>query len=306
MTPGLDRLLWQYDYGRAGRYSVERELRGELRRMSDARSATDAHRGIVDARRPGVLASRDVALHETHLHLDAANFRAALRRLRACEALTAEAEAIVAAAGAIDAASREVQAIEARLATETLRKLPAVASLAQLVGVARARTAAGHHGEAVAIARTCVRLAAPLLVRRSLSRDEELDLERRITALVALCDETRPFAPPADADPARDASLAALRSIAAETAPLALRLLTEIEIRLQPRSRFLLHWRQKIAAGAATQTAADALRALVVERSWDGAVDYEWRVAVATHTKRLTEAASRAASASANLDQMLA
>jgi hypothetical protein len=307
VTPaGLEKLLWRHDYGRVGRARLELELNDALRRASDARAAAERHRAVVERQQPGLFAARDASLRAARVAIDAGHYREAANQLCRCDELAATMSDLASAHADVERATAVLADLGSRVATAVLRQLPAIASLVAVVSTARAHMAAARYREASHIANICVRAATPLVATRTSTSEEHADVSARTSALETLCAATQPFAPPHETDPVADGAVSALRNLlAGGSVTLTLRLLTELEISLGGRMRFLRHCRRKAAAGALTARASDALRALVREHSWDGAIEHEWQQAMLSHADLLTSHARRIVSAAASLDAAL-
>jgi hypothetical protein len=77
--------------------------------------------------------------------------------------------------------------------------------------------------------------------------------------------------------------------------------LSELEVHLAGRRRFYLYWQRQSLGSAAAAGAVETLRALVRERSWDGAVDACWHLSIANHGGALEQQRARADEAAAQI-----
>lgn len=286
----LEHLLWRYEYGRLAEGALDLEMRDALRVLLDGRAVQASPRDAGP-----LLAARDGAIREASLAIDTRRWRDAVREIRRGENAL---EAIAACIAAQPDVERSFQSIDAllRLAmTPYLRQLPAVASLVQLAGSMTSSMQNAEFRRASDLAGLVSRMAAPLLER---SASSIANLDQRIAAATDVCDATRLVAHNGEPDPVYDGSLDRIRTLVDQHhAPLAARLLTETEIALLGRRRFRLHFRDRLR-----RNDVSALKALVAQHSWHGAVDSDSHEALARQAVTLAAHAKRAASAAANLD----
>lgn len=273
----LDHLLWRYEYGRLPAAQLELELREELRRLLEASAAQGNPVSMQRWSAQELLAARDEALRAASLSLPSRQYHETLRQLRKAD------EALAAVSGAVEAGRRIDRAVEAltlicELADRpSLRRMPAISSLAQLNDTISLCMFNGRYGQASDVAALCEQIAAALTDRRPPTAGEQADLGARIAALRELCELTRPFAGEEEQDPDADGSLDQLHRLLGEDyTALAGRLLAELEVALAARRRFRHHFLRTM-----DDAARQALRLMVRERSWDGAVDHDCQIAIA-------------------------
>lgn len=276
-APQLDRLLWRYEYGRLPAAQLELELREELRRLLDASAAQGDPDSVRRWSAQELLAARDEALRAASLLLPARQYHETLRQLRKADEALAAVHGAVEAGQRIDRAVDVLNAIHDLADKPSLRRMPSISSLAGLHDTISLCMFNGRYGQASDVAALCENIAATLTARRAPTAEEWSDAAARLAALCELCAATRPFAGEEDQDPDADGSLDRLQQLwRADYTALAGRLLAELEVALAARSRFRHHFLRTID-DAATQ----ALRLMVRERSWDGAVDHDCQIAIA-------------------------
>ena len=278
----LDHLLWRYEYGRLPAVQLETELEDELRRLLDASAAQGNPLSVQRWSAQELLAARDEALRVASLSLPLRQYHETLRQLRKAD------EAVAAVSGAVEAGQRVDRAVEAltsihRLADRpSLKRMPAISSLAQLNDTISLCMFNGRYGQAANVAALCEKIAATLTARCQPTVEERADATTRIAALRELCELTRPFANEEEQDPDADGSLAQLLQLLQEDyTALAGRLLAEMEVALAARRRFCHHFLRTI-----DEAATQSLRLMVRERSWDGAVDHDCQIAIALQSGR--------------------
>lgn len=300
MTRSIERLVWRHEYGKLAVELLDIEMRDALDRLGQASlELTEEHASAIRLWDAALLHRFSDAYRAAMDAVATLRYRQALRRMHECERTLDAMRELLAAVKATDAAEEAALALHELAAVPRLQHLPAVASTAQIVDLARQTIIEGHRPRAVAIARTCSRMALRLLEKREPNSGERAAFEEACLDIEALCHATRAFAP-GSGDPAADGSLEQVAGLLAEGyAHLASRLLTELQIDLSGRRRFLRLYERKEAA--ALQFGPDEeVRAAIDERSWDGAVDYYWGVSVAGHAgviemqKRRIEAATAA------------
>lgn len=272
----LDHLLWRYEYGRLPAAQLELELREEFGRLLDASAAQGDPPSVRRWSAQELLAARDEALRAASLSLPSRQYHETLRQLRKAD------EALAAVRGAVEAGQRIDRAVEALNAicelagSPSLRRMPAISSLTALNDTIALCMFNGRYGQASDAAALCENIAATLTVRRAPTAEEQADTAARIAALRELCAATRAFAGEDEQDPDADGSLDRLQQLLLEDyTSLAGRLLAELEVALAARRRFRHHFLRTID-DATTQ----ALRVMVRERSWDGAVDHDCQIAI--------------------------
>ena len=289
----LDRLLWRWEFGSVAPEMLALELRERLQRLRDE-SIGERDSATVRLWDATLISSYDDAFHTAARLLDRARWRLALKEIHRCERLITSMRALIEAAADVDRAAAVMEQVHELAATAVLRRLPAVASLAQTVDQARQCIAEGRSTQASQLAGICLRLGRALQERRPVASGESADLQNRIGNLRELCVATRPFADGTDDEPAHDGTLSALQSLFAhQYSLLGTRLLSELEVRLAGRRRFLLHIKRRRLDGSAPMS-VEEMRALVRERSWDGAVDHHWHQSIASYAGVLQEQFRRA------------
>jgi hypothetical protein len=297
----LESMLWRYEYGRLHSARLELELRDEVQRLLDARAVQGSPFSATRWQATGFLIERDEALRAATAAVDTHRFRDALREIRRCSDALAEVDDFIDASASVDAAEQSVQTIDELAAADTLRRLPAVASLRQLVETMSFRMMEGRYRSAISLAALCKRMIAPLLLRRPLNDDEHAEAEARLADIMEVYEATSAVAADGEPDPRRDGSFDRIIDLLRENCTnLVMRLLIELEIGLASRRRFHLHFRQTL-----TPDETAALKALVAASSWDAAIDHHALQIMVREGATLALHAERAASAAANLDAVL-
>jgi hypothetical protein len=273
----LDHLLWRYEYGRLPAAQLEVELREELRKLLDASAAQGDPHTVRRWSAQDLLAARDEALRAASLSLPSRQYHETLRQLRKA------GEALAAVHGAVEAGQRIDRAVDALNTIHdltdksSLRRMPAISSLAGLHDTMSLCMFNGRYAQASDVAALCENVAVTLTTRRVATAEERADVAARIAALRELCAATRPFAAAEEQDPDLDGSLDRLQQLLHEAyTVLAGRLLAELEVALAARRRFRHHFLRTI-----DEAATQELRLMVRERSWDGAVDHDCQIAIA-------------------------
>jgi hypothetical protein len=303
-TP-LDRLLWRYEYGRLAPELFEIELRGSIDWLGE--SALDLYENAPAVRlwNSDLLASRSAAFQAAVHAIDTQHYRDAVRRIHDCERLTTTMRDLLDAVEAADRAEAGITALHELAAAPRLRRLPVVASLAQMVDLARQQIIEERFVRAAGIARICIRIAAPL-GEPQLDAPQPDALLERLRAAEDLCDGARPFTPSVDDDPTTDGTFAALRRLIEDRyICLALRLLAEFEIQLGPRRRFMLLHERTARDAAVLFGPPEEVRAAIRDRSWDGAVDHYWHLSLAAHADAISKQRQRTGAAAAAIDTAL-
>lgn len=272
----IDHLLWRYEYGRLPAAQLERELQEEMRRLLDASAAQGNPSSMQRWSAQQLLAARDEALRAASLSLPSRQYHETLRQLRKAD------EALAAVSGAVEAGQRtdrvvEVVTLTCELADRpSLKRMPAISSLAQLNDTISLCMHNGRYGQASDLAALGEQIAAALTARRPPTAEEQADAAARIASLRELCALTRPFAGEEEYDPDADGSLDQLHRLLSEDyTALAGRLLAELEVALTARKRFRHYFLRTM-----DESARQALRQMVRERSWDGAVDHDCQIAI--------------------------
>jgi len=283
----IDRLLWRCEFGSMAPEIVTLELRDRLQRLRDG--SIDLHGSpIVRLWNEALIAEYDAAVHSAVRMLDVGDRRAAVQQIHRCERAIDAMRGLVRAHENIERATAAMEQIDAMAATPQLRRLPTVASLAQIVDVAKLCIIEGKYGQASHVAEVCARIAGSLS-RRSAGRDLSPDTRERISTVRELCISTRPFSDDSENDAIRNSTLSTLQSLfAGGYAMLASRLLSELEVQMSGRRRFLHHVQRRPLASE------EEIRAVVRERSWDGAVDHYLNLSIARYAGTLAELSYRA------------
>lgn len=297
----LDRLFWRVRYETYGPERFEGDLRNTLAELADEALPLLERASTIRLWNDSLLGAYADALSRARRTTDLRQFPEAVRHLQQARRLLAAMAQLLAAADELERVSAAVEALDTLASTARLRRLPAVASLAQIVDAAKLAILDMRFFQAAHIGAVCGRMAAPLLERRPVDAAARRALGERIEAIAALSVTTRPFAPPDDEDSVEDGSVAVLKSLLrGDRSALAARLVAELEIDLAGRRRFLLQYeRQRLGND-------DDVRAVVRERRWDGAVDYYWHQSIATHGGAVERQRARAAAAAAELDAAIA
>jgi len=278
----LEHLLWRYEYGRLPAAQLELELREELRRLLDASTAQGDPQSVRRWSAQELLAARDESLRAASLSLPSRQYQEMLRQLRKADEALVAVRSAVEAGQRIDRAVDALSSIHALADRPSLKRMPAISSLAQLNDTISLCMFNGRYNQASDLAAVCENIGATLTARRAPTAEERADAAARIAALRELCAATRPFAGKEEQDPDADGSLDRLLQLLNEDCTaLAGRLLAELEVALAARRRFRHHFLRTID-DAATQ----ALRLMVREHSWDGAVDHDCQVAIELQSGR--------------------
>jgi hypothetical protein len=306
MDRQLDRLLWRCEFGGAAPEMLALEMRDRLQRLRDD-SVDVRDSQTVRLWDDALLVEYDGAFHGAARLLDLGKPRPALKQIHGCEQVIASMRALVQASNDADAAAAAMEQIHDLAGTGRLRSLPSVASLAQIVDLVRQGISERRYTQASHMARICVRLAEALRERRLIPVEERAAFEQRIDTIRDLCAATEPFVDAVNDEPTRDGTLAALRSLfVRQYVVLGSRLLSELEVQFAGRRRFLLYVQRTQLGGTAAFAAADEVRTLVRERSWDGAVDHYWHLSIASHAGAIEQQRRRAEAADAALTLAIA
>lgn len=278
----LDHLLWRYEYGRLPAAQLEVELQEELQRLLVASAAQGNPISIQRWSAQELLATRDEALTAASLSLPSRQYHETLRQLRKADEALAAVGGAVEAGQRIDRTAEALSSIQALADSPSLKRMPAISSLAQLNDTISLCMFNGRYGQASDVAALCGKIAATLTAQRRPSAEEQADAVARIEALRELCELTRPFAGEEEQDPDTDGSLDRLHRLLSENyTALAGRLLAELEVALAARRRFRHHFLRTM-----DEAATQALRLLVRERSWDGAVDHDCQIGISLRSGR--------------------
>lgn len=206
----------------------------------------------------------------------------AVRHIGECERTLAEMRSLLCAVEAADRAESVLERLHELVPHARLRCLPAVISLGQLVQAARESILSHQYLQAAAIAGYASQLTEALLTPGCRPDDD------RMEEVEQLCEKTATFAPPSEESPA--GALVFLRSLmGGEYGTLASRLLTELEIDLAGRRRFL-EWLSR------NHVPVDEARQAVSDYSWDGAIDHYHQRALAHLPPVITEQLARLSS----------
>lgn len=294
MTRHLERLLSRWEYGKLAPELLEIELRAVLHAAGDAALELQPQTATIRLWNPELLSARTDRLRDADRSINMLDFRQAVRLIRQCETVLTSTRELLHAVAAADEAEASATRVHDLAAVPRLRKLPAVASLAQITDISRQYIIERDYLRASFIAEVCARLAASLCEQQPCTGD---GLNDRLIALENLCTATHPVAEPED-DPLGDHSIATLRELRDDGyGRLAERLLTELEVQTAGRRRFLLHCGQ-IAD-------PDEARVLVRNLTWDGAVDYYWQRSVSGYAVAAEQQRLRLAEITAGLDAAL-
>lgn len=296
----LERLLWRYEYGRLSTAHLELETVDAVRSLTDARAAQGVPAALERWSAHTLRATLDAAIAAASTAATSRRFREAIQHIRSAEMALVRIEELMTAADAATAAERSVAEITELAQTPTLQRLPAVLSAVQLVEQIALGMFGAAYGKALALAQLCTRFASALTERRAGTREEQRSYGQRLAVAGELCTATACAASETDVDPMQDGSLERLAWLFDRgNAAMATRLLTQLEIQLAGRRRFRLHFRD------INSDNAPRLRELVRQRTWDGAVDYDWQQAMLAYGALLQANAERAESAAANLTTAL-
>lgn len=290
----IDRLLWRCEFGNAVPEVVTLELRDRMQWLRDVSidlRASTAVRLWNDA----LLAEYDAAFQSAARTLDLGTLRAAVQQIHRCERAITAMHELTEAHEKVERAAAAMEQIDAMAATPQLRRLPAVASLAQIVDIAKQCIVERRYTQASHVAETCTRLAESLSRKSPGDADSHAAIGQRISTVRELCISTRPFSDDSDQDATRNGTLSTLHSLfAGGYAVLAARLLSELEVQMSGRRRFLHHVQRKRFGSVNAVASDEELRALIRDRSWDGAVDYYRNLSIARHAGTLAEQSRRA------------
>lgn len=285
---GLMRLLWRYEYGRFAPELFEIELRAMLETVSDEGADLHTQKPTVRLWAPDLLRSREEAFAAASRAIAALRYREAVRHIVRCRRVIAEMHELLRALEDCDRAESAATAVHDLAGVIRLRRLPSVASLAQVVDLARQHIVGQDFKQASGIAGVCTRLAEALLEQRG-NRASAEDASVRIEQLEHLCIATQPFLTPPRDDPASDGTFPVLRHLLrGGYSRLGRRLLAELEIQLGGRRRFLLLYERNGADTATVFGSKDAIRNVIRDGSWDEAVDLCWLRSIARHGDTLT------------------
>jgi hypothetical protein len=298
----LQQLLVRYRFGRIGPERLEAELRDALSELEDRAAALLDETETVRLWNEALLLDAEQSARRTASAIDTLSFHDAIRQLRAYERALDTIDAMIAAVVAADAAANAVMTISDVASTPQLRRLPVIASLAQLIDTSREYLASGSFAEARTVAEICSRIVACLLEQRESDQGPLLsERVERLTLLVARADvylddalaQSRTF----------DESVRALLRLAnSRYTTLAYRLVTELEIEAASSRRFVAFAARHTDNGISSLGTADELRRAVAEQSWDGAVNYFWQRLTRRQSQLLEKQQQRAETAAANLD----
>ena len=301
----LDRLLSRHEFGTLSSEVLEIELRNALEKMADAVTILASRAETIRLWNSELLPARDEALTRASRAVTMLRFREAVRQIHRYREVMMAMAHLVEAADSADRASEAMDTVWTLAETARLRGLPSVASLAQIVDVARSMVIEQHYVRAAVTAGICRRMAETLAHRATLRPDDRLAVEERLRGIDDLCAATRPFAESPDDDPVRDGTIDTLRALFdRDYARLGLRLLSEVEIQMAGRRRFLDYCVRR-RDGPLTSRDVEQVRLSVRERSWDGAVDEQWHRSIARHAGAIAEQRRRVATASAELEAAL-
>lgn len=297
----LDRLLSRHQFGRISSDVLEIELRGALDKMADAIGTLAPRAETIRLWNSELLPVRDDAFTRASRAVAMLRFREAVRQIHRCrDAMTAMVR-LLEAVDSADLASKSMEAVWTLAETARLRGFPSIASLAQMVDVARSMVMEQHYVRAAGVADICRRMAESLAHRTTLQADDRPAVEERLRGIEDLCAATRLFAASHDDDPVHDGTVVALRGLLdRDYARLGRRLLTELEIQMAGRRRFLVYYVRR--DGQLPSFDVEQVRLSVRERSWDGAVDEQWHRSIARHAGAIAEQRRRVAEASAQLE----
>jgi hypothetical protein len=301
VTRKLERLLSRVRYGTYAPELLERDLRDALADLADDALPLLDRASTIRLWNDDLLQAYGGAVLRARRSVDFREFRDAVRQIRHCRQLLAGIAALLRAVDAIDGATTSIETLAALATTPQLRRLPAIASLAQIVDAAKLTIIEGRSTEAMHMAEVCGRLAECLLEARTIEPAEHGAFDERVESIEALCGATRPFAPPDEDDPVHDGTLIALRQLLRDGhVTLAARLMAEVEIDLAGRRRFWLQYERERFGSV------DDVSATVRERDWDGAVDHYWHLSIAKHASTVEQQRGRATAALKELDAAFA
>lgn len=306
MTVSLDRLLWRHEYGKLAPELLEIELRDALDRLGDAALDVLEHAETIRRWNGELLQSRTDVFGRAARAVDRRQFRDALRHIRISTSILATMRLLLQAVERAERADEAMHAVYELAAVPRLRHLPAITSLAQLVDAARLCINEQRYLGGSLLADASIRLAASLREQRFVEAAQRATMDDRLQAVEDLCVATRPFCAPAqDDDPSIDGTLPALRRLLDQgLLRLASRLLSELEVQLAGRRRFLLHY-QRTDGGGIVFGAPQEVLAFVRDLSWDGAVDHYWHLSIAGHAQAAERQRARVEAAHAAFDAAL-
>jgi hypothetical protein len=301
----LDSLLTRRDFGTLSSEALQIELRTALERLADAIATLAPRAETIRLWNSELLPARDDAFARASRAVTMLRFREAVREIHRCRDVMTVIVHLLEAVDAADRAAEAMEAVWTLAQTARLRGLPAIASVAQIVDVARSMIMEQHYIRAARAANICGRMAELLAHREKLRPDDRMAAEGRLRTIDELCTATRQFAEEPDDDPLRDGTIATLRALFdRDYTHLGLRLLTEVEMQIAGRRRFLDHCIRRYD-GQLTSLNIEQMRLSVRERSWDGAVDEQWHRSIARHGGAIAEQRRRVAAASAELETAL-
>lgn len=261
MKQPLNRLLSRFKYGTLSADMFEQELREAVRRISDSGTDLLVRAATIRLWHDSLLRDFQTAFDQAGRAVNRLAMAEAVRHLRTCERAMDEMRRLLTAVDATDQAASSLEQLYELVSHARLRHLPALASIGQLVQTAHESILARRYTQAATIARYASSHANALLT----SGDGDDD-DNRIDVVEQLCDASETFAPSSEESPEDSAdTLRALQH--AGYGPLTTRLLTELEIDLAGRRRFM-EWMSRNAVEA------DEARRVVADHSWDGAIDH--------------------------------
>ncbi len=296
--PDLERMLWRWQYGRLDPELLQAYLRDAVSRAEDEEIEWSAAARALAIWNTSLTAVHTQARREALRSIDRHEFLDAVRQLGHCHAATTTMRELRLADEDRTAAEDAVRRLHTLVRPAQLQALPALAALTQRIDAIRHCILEERYVEASFSAKLCARLAERLLERQKPQQAGRDDLLARIADVESLCAATQAWAPDGD-DPAGNGANSALRSLLSEGyGRLSSRLLTELEIELGPRRRFL-------TAQPLIRDNAGAVKETVRERSWDGAVEHYWHLSIARHAERLAQEQRRAATVAAGITSAL-
>lgn len=280
--------LWRYEYGRLAPEILAVELRAAIDALGDQAGIHPYSREVA-IWNPRLLSEYDLAMTASRTALVGSRFRDAYRNLCNAEGAWKSIQELFEAVAAVRRAEDSSLEVVELARTARLRRLPAVASLGQLVESSRQWIGETRYREALHLAVHCGRIAEALLERRDPDRRERKTIPEQIDAMEELSDATASFADVSD-DLVRDGSIASLRELFQRRhIRLGGRLLAELQIQLAGRRRFRLQYERARSLGSPMFESVEETRARVALLSWDGAVDYQWHIAMERYAGALQQ-----------------
>lgn len=273
----LERLVWRWEYGAFPGERLIYLLKEETRTLVTEVEGLRGKRSIIREWQPQLLQDFDEAKSQANRSLDQRACWMALQQIiLARKALQAMAELLEAEAG-MRTVSEALQRLYALAHVASLRQLPTLSSLAQMLDLVRQFLRERQYRQTLFTAELCLKEIRTLEHREAGTAMHSQKLAERLAALQRICAETQPFAPRQTEDWQANGALHALQTCLQQGfSHFVERLTADLETQLAARRLFYESYQRVLQIGPPRMASNlnQTLQELVRQQSWHAALQH--------------------------------